>query len=218
MKTIGICVARPEKAKNYTDALVSAGLETVIILPGQDLSALNNINGLVLTGGEDINPHRYSQEAAPETGTPNNARDHSEIELVKIAALGHMPVLAICRGMQVLNVAFGGTLTQHIECHRREGQEGAILTHEIAIVGGSLLHRILGKTRTRVNSYHHQGVAQVGRDLVAPAWAVVPDRVIEAIEMPKMKFVLGVQWHPEKDYQDNADSQKIFQAFADSIS
>ncbi|MGA8355644.1 MAG: gamma-glutamyl-gamma-aminobutyrate hydrolase family protein [Solirubrobacteraceae bacterium] len=165
---------------------------------------LDALDGLMLAGGADIDPATYGQERAPETVGTVRERDAFEIALVRAAIERDMPVLGICRGMQLINVALGGTLHQHLpqrfghEEHLRsfgtfEGSE-----HEVDLVPGSLAARAAGELRHITKSHHHQGVDEVGEDLLVSGVALV-DGLTEAIELPSRRFVLGVQWHPEVD-------------------
>ena len=185
----------------YLDAVAdAAGLPTVLATLPPELAAdaLAGVDALLLTGGGDVDPDRYGAELDPETGGVDAARDAWELELIGLARAQGVPILAICRGAQVLNVAFGGTLVQHLPTRTdaehddldRAGHE----VHDIAVVQGSRLHEILDTDALRANTIHHQSVDQVGAGLVVCGRA--DDGVIEAIESPDGPIV-GVQWHPE---------------------
>ena len=164
---------------------------------------LDTVAGLLLQGGADVNPDLYGEEAAPETDEPDQARDELELWLIADALARDLPILAICRGMQMLNVAHGGTLMQHIEGHRH-------VSHAVKTTAATHLARIYGAT-TETNSRHHQAVGKVGGGLIVSGRA---GRVIEGIERPDKRFVVGVQWHPE----DLAQPDPVFQAFASATS
>jgi putative glutamine amidotransferase len=199
----------------YVDALRQVGVETVF---GE---SLDGVSGLMLMGGTDVNPARYGQQPHPETEASDDERDRREAVLIAEALERDLPVLAICRGMQILNVAHGGTLIQHLENvtrHRQRTRNKNLSAHSIEIVPGNELARIAGsQLRRDVNSRHHQSVARVGEGLVVSArdpW----DRVIEAIERPDRRFVIGVQWHPENQVAaEDGIARRLFQAFANAL-
>ena len=189
----------------YRQALAAAGIQTV-----EDVTTVAGLDGLLLAGGTDIDPAMYGAQRRPETDkNPDQDRDSLEIILLREALERDLPVLAICRDLQMLNVALGGTLTQHIEGHRHPNQPDV---HPIAIASHSSLRLILGVDEFVVNSRHHQCVDRVASGLVVVARA--PDNVIEALELPGKRFVLAVQWHPE-DRTDGPDA-KLFEAFRDA--
>jgi putative glutamine amidotransferase len=166
---------------------------------------LDRIDALVLGGGADIDPESQGADAHPETVGTNPDRDRFEIALARGALERGMPLLGVCRGMQVLNVACGGTLDQHIP--ERLGHErhrpvpGAWAEHDVRIEPGSLAARAAGTDRLTVKSHHHQGVDLIPKSLTASAWAT-DDESVEAIESSDGAFVLGVLWHPEEDPED----------------
>jgi gamma-glutamyl-gamma-aminobutyrate hydrolase PuuD len=185
----------------YVDAIHRAGGRTLIIPPtdhGLD-ETLDSLDGLVLAGGQDLDPSIYDATPHEETQPPHPERDRAEIDLIRGAAERNLPILAICRGMQVLNTARGGSLIQHLpehlgsETHREV--VGVFSEHPVEIAAGSLLEGILGPMAP-VMSHHHQAADAVGEGLVPVAWA--DDGTIEALEDPARDFVLGVQWHPEE--------------------
>lgn len=185
----------------YVDAIHRAGGRTVLIPPadhGVD-EVLAGIDALVLAGGNDLDPGVYGAEAHPETQEPQPERDRGEIALISAALARDMPVLAICRGMQVMNIARGGSLIQHLPDHiGTDGHRetvGVFTDHPVQIASGSLLEGILGPAAP-VKSHHHQAADTVGTGLAPVAWAV--DGTIEALEDPERRFALGVQWHPEE--------------------
>jgi putative glutamine amidotransferase len=176
-------------------ALVLAPDEAAVDDPGRILDLLD---GLLLSGGADVNPVSYGAEPHPETRAAREERDRFEIALAREAVARDMPVLGVCRGMQILNVAFGGTLDQHIsnlEIHRHT--PGTFHDHEVALEPQSLAAEVAGAERLRVQSHHHQGVATLGDRLEISGHAA-EDGLIEAIEVPECRFALGVLWHPEE--------------------
>ena len=211
----GVTFRYEAKVVPYERALREVGIESVRISPAAPQS-LESIDGLVLTGGTDINPARYAQDRAPETGDRDDPRDELEIRLLRDALAAELPVLAICRGMQLLNVACGGTLIQHLpstEIHIVKPREAA--AHIVYVTGGARLIAIIGEGEHEVNSRHHQAVDRPGDGLIVSAKS--PDGVIEAIERPGESFVLGVQWHPEDRILISADDRKLFEAFASAL-
>jgi putative glutamine amidotransferase len=181
--------------------------------------ALSLLDGLLLSGGGDIDPQRYGQEQAPQVAGVDPERDRSELALVRDALQVGKPILAICRGIQVLNVALGGTLHQDIASeipralrHRpAAGEDRDAPTHLVEISAGSRLASILGGTQARVNSFHHQAVCDPGRELVVTARA--PDGVIEGLEHRTHAFCVGVQWHPEIARGNQEGMERLFAAF-----
>ncbi|MFZ0161190.1 MAG: gamma-glutamyl-gamma-aminobutyrate hydrolase family protein [Kineosporiaceae bacterium] len=187
----------------YVDAVAAAGGIPVLLppLPGLIAGVLSRLDGLLLAGGPDVEPARYGQEAGPNTQPAQPLRDAAELDLLSAAVTSGLPVLAICRGMQLLNVARGGTLHQHLPDvlgnHDGSAGPGVYGTHPVTVAGGSRLAAALGRTEVDgVPAYHHQGVDVLGQGLIASAWA--PDGLVEAIEDPTLPFCVGVQWHPEE--------------------
>lgn len=193
-------------AQAYYRSVVEAGGVPLVIPPYEDMNllmgTLDNLDGVLLTGGGDINPLFLDQEPVPALHGINPHRDRQELMLVRLAADRQIPMLGICRGMQVMNAALGGTLYQDIYTEMsgpllKHGQDmdRAFPSHTVSVMDGSLLHRIVQKEKLFVNSYHHQAV-----NVPAPGFrvsALAPDEVIEAIESTECKPMLGVQWHPE---------------------
>ena len=188
----------------YRNALNAANLQ-----PVENVATLAGLDGLVLAGGSDVDPALYGAPRHPQTGPPDRARDSLEAALLREALDRDLPVLAICRGLQLLNAALGGTLVQHIEGHRCPELHAV---HPITIAPHSSLESILGVDEYVVNSRHHQCVEQVAPGLVVVARA--PDQVVEALELPGKRFVLAVQWHPED--RTNGPDAKLFEAFRDA--
>jgi putative glutamine amidotransferase len=186
---------------SYAAAIRSAGGIAMLLPPApaeHAAFALDGVDGLLVAGGADVDPARYGAERDPHTGAARSDRDDWELELVQAALARDLPLLAVCRGMQVLNVALGGDLVQHLpdttgsDLHCPVvGQHGR---HEIDLADGTLLAAIAGRS-AEIATYHHQAVGRLGTDLIATAWA--HDGVIEAVELPTRTWVVGVQWHPE---------------------
>ncbi|MER6737518.1 gamma-glutamyl-gamma-aminobutyrate hydrolase family protein [Streptomyces puniciscabiei] len=161
--------------------------------PERAAATLARLDGLVIAGGPDVDPARYGAEREPRTGPPAPARDAWELALIEAALEAGMPVLGICRGMQLLNVALGGTLVQHLEGHAEV--VGVFGGHPVKPVPGSLYAGIVPE-ETTVPTYHHQAVDRLGAGLVPSAHAA--DGTVEAVELPADRgWALGVQWHPE---------------------
>ena len=211
----------------YVTALERAGLVPLIVPPLSSSEAassvLDSVSGLVLTGGEDVDPARYGEQRHEKVRSVNVARDATEAALVEEARARGLPVLAICRGIQILNVALGGTLVQDIpsQCHTDidHDEEGArnSRTHEVSIEPGSLIAGAVGTQHLSVNSFHHQSVKRVADGMKVTARS--PDGVIEGIESTDEKWwVMGVQWHPE-EMTDSAEpwDRGLFKAFAKQL-
>jgi putative glutamine amidotransferase len=195
--------------RGYIAAIQRAGAMAVMLAPDPALAedpaeALDLIDALIFAGGADIDPATYGAQAHAETKGTVPERDEFELSLARGALHRDLPVLGICRGMQLLNVSRGGTLLQHLperlghtEHRRKPGTfEGA--DHDVRLEPGSLAARAAGEELHSTKSHHHQGIDRLGRDLRATGWSVLDD-LPEAIEAPERRFVLGVQWHPEAD-------------------
>lgn len=197
---------------SYLDTVTRAGALPVLLPPQADGAAevLDRIDGLILAGGPDLDPARYGAPAHPRTGAPHQVRDAWEFELLATALGRDLPVLGVCRGMQLLNVALGGDLHQHLpdEVGDQSHQvtPGTFARQPVRIRPGSRLAGILGPT-AKVHCHHHQAVGRIGAGLRPSAWSA--DETVEAIELPDRAFALGVQWHPEQDGQD----LRLFEAF-----
>jgi putative glutamine amidotransferase len=208
----------PGYVSPYLDALRAAGVEPIVVRPGDTLPS--DFSGLVLIGGTDVNPSLYDAAHDFETDHADDARDQLECRLIQDATYRDVPVLAICRGVQMLNVQRGGSLIQHLattEHHRRKTPDLGTPVHKVEIVPGTKLAAIAGDARVwDVNSRHHQAVQRVGFGLLASAFDP-DDGVIEAVERPDKRFVIGVQWHPENQAPSDWRQASLFQAFADAL-
>lgn len=188
----------------YLRAVEKAGGLPVVV-PPLDLEAveplLAQVAGVCLSGGPDLDPVAYGAKPHPSLGPVNDALDRFEIELARQADARGLPVLAVCRGMQALNVARGGTLHQHLPDRpgttsaHRQSEPGDEVTHAVRIATGSRLASLMGSEAAEVNSFHHQAIDELGRGLRAVAWS--GDGVIEGVEAPARDFLVGVQWHAE---------------------
>ncbi len=211
----------------YITALESAGLVPVVIPPLANnefaLAILSRVDGLLLTGGEDVDPSLYGQPRAAKCGLSNPARDKTEIALIRAARKLGKPILAICRGPQILNVALGGTLIQDIpsevpgalEHNPKIGREARV--HDVEIEAHSRIAEAIGATRITVNSIHHQSIKDLAPGLRLTARA--PDGIVEGVESASDDWwVMAVQWHPE-EMNDSAEpwDRGIFRAFADQL-
>jgi putative glutamine amidotransferase len=193
--------------RSYDAAVCRAG-GLALLLPPDEVAVeapdrlLDRIDGLLLAGGADVDPSFYGAEAHPETTTTWPERDRFELALARRALERRMPILGICRGMQLLNVARGGTLVQHLpetighDVHRRS--PGVFGDHEVNLQPGSLAARAAGAETLDVKSHHHQGLGSLGEDLIATGWSGARE-LVEAIELPGLPFALGILWHPEED-------------------
>jgi putative glutamine amidotransferase len=215
---IGICAAIEQarwgawdreahlSARSYTDRVHDAG-GLALLLPiteREPEELLDLVDGLLLAGGADIDPSAYGAPRHPCTVDTKPRRDAFEIALSRAAIERDLPVLGICRGMQLLNVALGGTLIQHLPDdlghtdHRRTLGSFDNSDHDVRVAPGTLAARVIGESPHKTYSHHHQAVDVLGEGLVATGWATIDD-LVEVVELPGPRFVLGVQWHPEVD-------------------
>ncbi|WP_038752839.1 gamma-glutamyl-gamma-aminobutyrate hydrolase family protein [Burkholderia sp. ABCPW 111] len=218
--------------EKYIAAIVEGALALAMIVPALGArqaarDVLAAVDGLLFTGSHsNVEPHRYGGHPSAPGTLHDPARDETTLPLVRAAIDAGVPVLAICRGFQEMNVVFGGTLHQQVHAvdglddHRENKQDAPDAqyapAHDIRLAPGGLLHRLCGgETNARVNSLHGQGIAQPGAGLAIEALA--PDGLIEAISVPGARaFALGVQWHPEWKHADDPLSTAIFRAFGDA--
>lgn len=210
---VALATRSSEKADSYRTALRAVGLEPVDFTPGS-LVSLDRVCGLVLTGGTDVDPELFGQPPHPETDPPDRERDKYETCLLRDALARDLPVLAICRGMQLFNVVCGGTLIQHlasVDKHRRNTE--GVPIHDVALEGA--LAKIAGAAKVPVNSRHHQAVDRPGEGLIVTA-RDAEDGVIEGIEHTAARFAVGVQWHPENMSED-LHQKRLFEAFRDAV-
>jgi putative glutamine amidotransferase len=216
LQTVGLTFGFDTKAAPYRAALQAVGLEVADIEPGRP-RGLEGLAGLVVSGGNDIDPARYGATAHAETWEMHPERDALESELLHEALRLDLPVLAICRGLQMLNVVCGGRLIQHLETaipHRQKSvPDRSAAIHEVSIEAGSRLGALFSPVYA-VNSRHHQAAdpAHLGAGLRVTATA--PDGVIEGLEAPQARFVVAVQWHPEDSLERD---RPLFAAFAAAI-
>jgi putative glutamine amidotransferase len=205
--TIGTHPERAYVNSAYLNAVQRAGGIPVALPPQLSATSLaelaRTVDGLLLTGGGDIDPARFGERRHPTLYDVSSARDTVEIDAVKAMIERGRPVLAVCRGIQVLNVALGGTLYQDVgsdpgtQVAHSQSEPRDQVTHKVRVTPGSLLARTLGVEEIEVNSMHHQAVKAPGPGLVAVAWA--PDELVEGVELADpARFVVGVQWHPEE--------------------
>jgi putative glutamine amidotransferase len=188
----------------YMEALEAAGAIPVILapLPPREIAPLlDRLDGVCLSGGPDLDPRSYGGGDHPELGPHERDVDEFEIALVRAVQRRGLPLLAICRGLQVLNVARGGTLVQHLpdivgpDVEHRQRDSARVVTHAVDVQSGSTLHALMEDQRPLVNSFHHQAVDRIGSGLRAVAWA--DDGVVEGLETRSGPFTVGVQWHAE---------------------
>lgn len=219
-RVLAVCGShwKPEHSLPYEEALRSAGIEPILIHPGAAIP--EGVSGLLLMGGTDVNPARFGQAPDPKTETPDDARDSLECPLIEDFLTRDLPVLAICRGVQILNVQHGGTLVQHLEAtqrHRVKTADKGLPTHGVEIAPGTKLAAIAGEPLTmEVNSRHHQAIGRIGEGLRVSA-RDPEDGTIEAVERPDKRFVIGVQWHPENMSATDERQAKLFEAFAAAL-
>jgi putative glutamine amidotransferase len=207
-------------ARSYVDAVQRAGGVALMLPPDPAVVAdpdrvLDLLDGLILAGGRDVDPATYGAERHPDTDVSRTDRDEFEIALARRAMERDLPLLGICRGMQLMNVARGGTLVQHLpehvghEEHRRSLGTFDGNDHPVHLADGSLAARAAGEVRHATLSHHHQGIDRVGDGLQVSGWSD-DDELPEALEDPELQFALGVQWHPEAD-----DESRVVAALVD---
>lgn len=224
---IAVCPLANEKRQlqlmqpGYLKGIELAGGAPVVLPLTDDVQVLEAIlercAGVLIPGGHDVEPARYGQELLPECGELSPGRDRLEDWVIGWALERDMPILGICRGVQMLNVHLGGTLYQDLPTQRPESLNHSQqppyeeLVHTVTVQEGSMLARFTGAGKCGVNSLHHQAIWQVAPGLVVDALS--EDGVVEAVHMPEKRFVLGVQWHPEYCCQFQKESMEIFNGF-----
>jgi len=201
----------------YADAVTAAGGIPLILPPSADWhrEILDILDGLIVSGGEDVEPQRYGQEPHPTVQWVDPVRDEFEFEVVRYAFDRDRPLLGVCRGAQVLNVAAGGTLvqdlaSQHQELASHTQDQLHTATHAVELAPATRLRAAIGAASLSVNSGHHQAIHTVSARLKPVAWA--SDGVIEAAESPDRTWIVGVQWHPEMLYAEHAEHRRLFEA------
>lgn len=210
---------------SYLNAITSLGA-LPITLPSvtEDATlisdALSLCDGIILTGGPDVRPSLFGEKISPSCGSISDERDAFELKLYKMALAQNMPILGICRGVQLMNIGSGGSIYQDIYCDAgtrlvHHTLDGIKAQHEVRLVDSSFCEKLgFSSPRFTVNSYHHQSVKALGEGYEPFAYS--DDGLIEAIYMPSRPFVVGVQWHPEKSFEGNFDSARIIAAFLDA--
>ena len=210
-------------SRHYSEAIEAAGgipLQ-ISLIPTEDYvaSVVEALDGILLPGSDsDVDPQRYGQQPHPKLGTVQPIKDETDLLGIAAAERKRLPLLAICFGMQILNVARGGTLIQDIESQvpgaikHEQGVPRDRRSHQVKLLSGSILETLAASEQQSVNSHHHQAIEVIGRDLVATAWS--SDGLVEAVEDPRSDvFVMAVQWHPELGWKHDEFSQSIFRRF-----
>ncbi|MCB9357091.1 MAG: gamma-glutamyl-gamma-aminobutyrate hydrolase family protein [Calditrichaeota bacterium] len=206
---------------NYIEGIANAGGLPFLLGHTSDRDQMeryaDHIDGLVLIGGVDVQPERYGQIAEATEQTPVPERDEFEFEFLNVFWEREKPILAICRGFQVLNIFFGGTLVQDIPSHlgpvhHLQSPGSTTIAHSVRLEEGSLLHSVFGETQIDVNSFHHQTIEKLGRGLKAVGWS--DEGLIEVIEHEANSCLLAVQWHPER-MRDSEQQLQLFKYFVD---
>lgn len=227
---IGLVALYDEKKESYwmlpgyMDGLLAAGAVPVMLPLTDDRDTIcqlvEELDGVLLTGGHDVNPCLYGEEPTETCGILCEGRDRMETVLLQEALKADKPVFGICRGLQFLNVHLGGSLYQDLPSSRSGGEAHQmeppydVPVHQVTVEPGSPLYEILGRESLPVNSYHHQAVKKLAPGLRAMAYA--SDGLLEAAYMPERSFVMAVQWHPEFSYRTDENSRKLFQAFVEA--
>ena len=205
--------------RNYAQAIVAEGglpIFAANVDPALAASFVALADGVLFSGGADIDPAAFDAAPHPQLGVVDQARDAFEIALFHAARAAGKPILGICRGIQLINVASGGSLHQHLPAlphsvQHSQADKGGRPHHRRALEGGSALHAAFGRATVPVNTYHHQGLEQLGTGLRAVARS--EDGLVEAVEASEGAWLLGVQWHPEMSYADYPEQRAPFEAF-----
>lgn len=222
--------------QNYLNVLNQYGVSCIILAPDRpailpdgtvftpdslgrlDPAVLQHLDGLILSGGGDVHPEYFNQPIdGAEPQYIDRARDELELGLSRAALAQDMPVFGICRGCQVLNVAAGGSMRQHFDGHRSPSRDDANF-HDVSVTATGLLYRIIEDSSISVNTFHHQGMDEAA---LAPVfrplgWAQPDDWLVEAYDSPEHRWVLGVQWHPERLFELSEDHHRIWDSFFES--
>jgi putative glutamine amidotransferase len=225
--TVSGSSASADYPRPYQEALRAVGVELVpvsVAAHSKGAAMPAEAAGLLLMGGSDVNPARYGEAPVVDTEESDDARDELECALIEQALARDLPLLAICRGLQILNVQQGGTLIQHLSStarHRQRTEDRGAPVHQVEIVPGTALAAIAmpagGSLQWSVNSRHHQAIDRLGEGLRVSA-RDPEDGTIEAVERPDKRFVIGVQWHPENMSAGDPCQARLFQAFANALS
>ncbi len=216
--------------QRYVHVLKAAGAVPWVVPlmpddPETTAEIADRLDGVFLTGGVDVDPSRYREDRLPVCGTPDPARDTVELAMLNLARGRDLPVFAVCRGMQLLNVSLGGTLYQDVASQvpaalkhdyfpTATQPSRALVTHDITVTAGSRLAGVLGGGVASVNSMHHQAIKDLAPGLAPTAYA--PDGIIEAVEGTNGRYVVGVQWHPEELTDEQPAMRRLFTAFVEA--
>ncbi|MFW5985186.1 MAG: gamma-glutamyl-gamma-aminobutyrate hydrolase family protein [Halanaerobiaceae bacterium] len=202
---------------NYLNVIKKAGGLPVILPPQIEPEVLeqllDKIDGLLFSGGTDVDPYYFGEEPKKGLRRVDPGRDKFEMKLVNWALEKKVPVLALCRGIQVLNIALGGTIIQHLDGGLKHEQDApySYPSHKVFLTENGYLQQVYGKTEIAVNSFHHQALQKTGSGLKVEASS--SDGIVEAVSLPDHPFVVGVQWHPERMYKTEPLQLKLFQKF-----
>ncbi len=209
---------------DYLDGIMEAGGAPLIFPFTEDEELTDQFtgmcDGILFTGGQDVSPAIYGEEPLPQLEEVSDRRDRLELLVIKEALALEKPVFGICRGLQFLNAALGGTLYQDLSTQydaripHRQSEPYSVPTHEVNIEPGSPLADVLGSGPISVNSFHHQGVKDLAPGLVPMAWA--PDGLVESFFRPGSAFFWAVQWHPEMLFRNDENSRKLFRTFVEA--
>lgn len=217
-KRVLIPFRHANKVKPYQEAVRLGGMEPLAVSVSEPI-ALDGAAGLLLMGGTDVNPKLYGALPEKETDEPDDERDQIELKLINEALQRDVPILAICRGLQILNVQHGGTLIQHLPAtarHHPDVQDKAAPAHRVLFEPGSLLRDVAGAEEWNVNSRHHQAIDRIGTSLRISA-RDEQDGIVEGLERPDKRFVLAVQWHPEDQVIAHPVQLRLFERFAEAL-
>jgi len=222
---IEVATERFYLSRHYSEAIEAAGGTPfhISLIPKVDYidSVVDGLDGILLPGSDsDVDPLRYGRQPHPKLGDVHPTKDETDLLIIAAAERKNLPLLAICFGMQVLNVSRGGTLIQDIYSQvakaikHNQGVPRDRPSHKVTLLAESRLSKVAVTESALVNSHHHQAVENVGRDLIAVSWA--SDGLIEAVEDPRSdRFVVAVQWHPELGWREDPFSQRLFKTFVD---